>query len=170
VVALGPWTGEAERWLGIAMPVEPLKGEILRMQPAGEPPAFDVSSSRASLYRRAGDQVWLGSTQERVGFDKTPSDEARERLWGGAVRLMPSMAEATLLQHTVCLRPVTPDWLPIVGRAPGWENAYLATGAGKKGILLSTGMGKAVADLIADGSTALSIDETRPERFASVAR
>jgi glycine/D-amino acid oxidase-like deaminating enzyme len=81
---------------------------------------------------------------------------------------MPAMADATLVEHTACLRPVTPDWLPIIGRAPGWENAYVATGGAKKGILLATGMGKAIADLITTGSTALPIAPYAPERFAGV--
>ncbi len=79
---------------------------------------------------------------------------------------MPEIAEARLVLHTACLRPVTPDWLPIVGRAPGWDNVYLATGAGKKGILLSPAMGKAVADLITQDSTELSVEQFSPERFA----
>jgi glycine/D-amino acid oxidase-like deaminating enzyme len=61
---------------------------------------------------------------------------------------------------------VTPDWLPIIGRAPGWENVYLATGAGKKGILISPGMGKAIADLVTRGTTELPIDQFSPHRFA----
>jgi glycine/D-amino acid oxidase-like deaminating enzyme len=57
--------------------------------------------------------------------------------------------------------------LPIIGRAR-WENVYLATGGAKKGILLGTGMGKAMADLITTGSTALPITPYTPERFARV--
>jgi len=78
---------------------------------------------------------------------------------------MPAMADAELVLHTACLRPVTSDWLPIIGRAPGWDNAYLATGAGKKGILISTGMGKAVADVIASGSTDVPTGGLEPDRF-----
>ena len=83
----------------------------------------------------------------------------------GAIRLMPAMADAEIVLHTACLRPLSPDWMPIVGGAPGWDNAYLATGAGKKGILLSPGLGKAVADLIAEGSTDLPVDEFTVDRF-----
>ena len=78
---------------------------------------------------------------------------------------MPAMSEAKLVKHTACLRPLTPDGLPIIGRAPNLDNVYLATGAGKKGILISTGMGKAIADLITDGRTELPVGEFAPERF-----
>ena len=50
------------------------------------------------------------------------------------------------------------------------DNVYLTTGAGKKGILLSPGMGKATADLITEGRTYLSIDPCDPARFSLAAR
>ena len=80
---------------------------------------------------------------------------------------MPAIADAELVMHTACLRPVTPDWLPIIGRAHGHRNAWLATGAGKKGILLAPAIGKSIADLITTGGTALPIANFAPERFAA---
>ena len=118
------------------------------------------------MNHREEGQVWIGATEERKGFDAEPSKSARDRLMAGALRLMPAMADAKLVLHTACLRPVTPDWLPIIGRAPGWDNAYLATGAGKKGILISPGMGKAVADLISTGATDLPVEGFAPDRFS----
>jgi glycine/D-amino acid oxidase-like deaminating enzyme len=81
---------------------------------------------------------------------------------------MPAIAEASLVQHTACLRPVAPDHLPIIGKAPGWDNVYLATGGAHKGILLSPAMGKAIADLITTGTTTLAIAPCAPERFTAV--
>jgi D-amino-acid dehydrogenase len=63
---------------------------------------------------------------------------------------------------------MTLDGLPIVGRAPGWDNVYLSTGGGTKGILFSTGMAKAIAELITTGASSLPIAALSPERFASV--
>jgi glycine/D-amino acid oxidase-like deaminating enzyme len=120
------------------------------------------------LCSRPGGQVWCAATEEWRGFDQQPSAFARECLWQRAQQLMPAMAQATLLEHTACLRPVTPDWLPIIGRAPGWQNVYLATGGAKKGILLGPGMGQAIADLITTGHTALPVAPYTPERFAGI--
>ena len=89
--------------------------------------------------------------------------EIRRRLG----RIFPRLAESKLAKHTACLRPVTPDWLPILGQAPGWENVYMATGAGKKGILLAPGIGKSVADLMTTAETTLAIQGYTPERFAT---
>src|SRR5262245_2037296 len=167
VLAMGPWVQEAEAWLGLSIPVRPLKGEILRMELQGPGLAHDFASPEVSLFSR-GNQVWCGATQEWCAFDKTPSATARRSLLSGAIQLLPAIASAMLVQHTACLRPVTSDWLPIVGQAPGWENVYLATGGEKKGILLSPAIGKAIADLITTGSTPLDITPCAPQRFVAV--
>ena len=166
VFATGPWSGEVEEWLGVHVPIEPFKGEILRMKLDGPPLERDFHSAEVDLNHREDGQIWIGATEERVGFDRNPSEKARVESLRAATNLMPAMKDAELVLQTACLRPLSPDWMPIVGSAPGWDNAYLATGAGKKGILISPGMGKSVADLITTGATDLPIDGFGPERFA----
>lgn len=165
VLATGPWSKEAEGWLGIAVPVEPYKGEILRMELPGPRMPYEFSYHEGWVAPKPDDQVWCGATEERCGFDRQPSEAARQSILKEATRLMPAMSTARLVKQTACLRPLTPDWLPIIGRAPGWDNVFLATGAGKKGILVSPGMGKAIADLMTEGSTGLPIGPFAPERF-----
>ena len=165
VLAAGPWSREIEPWLDISVPVDPLKGEILRLQADGPQFTTDFSGGGSSLYPKPDGLVWCGTTEEWRGFDREPSESAQQEIWAAAVKLMPVLAQAQLVRHTACLRPVTPDWLPIIGQAPSWENVLLATGAGKKGILLSPAIGKATADLITQGKTSLSIGSCSPSRF-----
>ena len=167
VLAMGPWSRQAEKWLNAYIPVDPLKGEILRMRLPGEPLEHDVTGDGASVYAKPDGQIWCGTTEDWRGFDRQPLPETRERILAGIKRILPAIADAALVTHTACLRPVTPDWLPILGRVPGYRNAWLATGAGKKGILLAPAIGKSVADLIATGETGLPIENFAPERFAA---
>ena len=168
VLAMGPWSRLAERWLNTYIPVDPLKGEILRMELPGPPIRHDISGGGGSTYSKPDGLVWCGATEEWKGFDKSLTDSAERSLRGRAERLVPDLAGARIALHTACLRPVTPDWLPIIGQPPGWENLYLATGAGKKGVLLSPAMGKAVAELIYHGESSLPIGGFSPERFAAM--
>ncbi len=170
VLAMGPWSRQAEKWLDAYIPVDPLKGEILRMRLPGEPLEHDIAGEGASVYARPDGLAWCGTTEDWRGFDRRPLSETRQRILAGVKRILPAIAEAALVMHTACLRPVTPDWLPIIGRVPGYRNAWLATGAGKKGILLAPGIGKSVADLIVKDQTALPIANFTPERFASPAQ
>ena len=167
VLAMGPWSRQAESWLNTYIPVDPLKGEILRMRLNGDPLEHDVSADGASIYSKSDGLAWCGTTEDWRGYDRQPLPETRERILAGVKRILPAIADAELVMHTACLRPVTPDWLPIIGRVPGYNNAWLATGAGKKGILLAPGFGKSVADLITKSETDLSIQNYTPERFAS---
>ena len=166
LIAAGPWCRTAEQWLDIAIPVDPLKGQIVRVQPDGPGLGYELIGGGSSMYAKTDGLIWCGSTEEEVGFDLSLTDEARENILKMAVRLVPSLANAAVSMQTACLRPVTPDWLPIVGAAPGWDNVYISTGGQKKGILLGPAMGKGIADTIASGHTEISLRGCDPGRFS----
>lgn len=169
VLAMGAWGHEASGWLGTPIPVEPLKGELLLVDIPGQPLGYDITDGNRSLFCRGPGHVWIGATETREGYDSTPTEEARHTLLERGIKIMPIIADVKIIEHTAGLRPVAPDDFPIVGRAPGWENVYLNGAAGRKGTLMSAGMGKAVADLITQGKTPLPIESVRPDRFAAEA-
>ena len=166
LIAAGPWCRTAEQWLDIAIPVDPLKGQIIRLQPDGPGLEYELIGAGSSMYAKADGLIWCGATEEEAGFDLSLTEEARELILKNAVRLVPSLANAATARHTACLRPVTPDWIPIVGSAPGWDNVYISAGGQKKGILLGPAMGKGVAELIASGQSDISLKGCDPGRFA----
>ena len=87
---------------------------------------------------------------------------------GDLLKMAPSLSEAELVQQTACLRPFSEDGLPIVGVVPGWQNLYLVTGGGRKGILWSTGMCEGLAELILLGSSIVpGLTALSPARFSS---
>ena len=147
--------------------MRPLKGQILRLRaPEAEKP-FECSVGWAGNYATTkGDGLlWAGTTEEEVGFDESPTTQARDKITASLLRMVPSLAEAQLEQHTACLRPITPDGLLSLGPVPGWEGVYLATGAGRKGILLGTAMGRIAAGLVTPGTSDIPIDAFDPARF-----
>jgi glycine/D-amino acid oxidase-like deaminating enzyme len=153
VLATGPWISQAEKWLGVVQEVKPVKGEMLRIALPGAPLTYDFTRGMISLYRRGLNECWIGVTKDQVGFDETPSTGGRRHLLQAAMEIMPCVADAQVLDHRAALRPMTPDGLPLAGRVPGWRNCYLANGGGIKGMLLCSGIGTAIADLIFDGET-----------------
>jgi glycine/D-amino acid oxidase-like deaminating enzyme len=70
-----------------------------------------------------------------------------------------------VLEHVAGLRPVTPDGVPVAGLIDGWENVYAALGSGRKGVLLSAAVARAVADLITRGRTQVAIGPCSPRRW-----
>lgn len=170
VLAMGPWTGQAEMWLGVPVPVSPLKGQILRLESSG--PALEHAFYRSGggyISPKPDGLIWVGTTEERVGFDHRPTVEARKAIMSGALKVLPALSEASLALQTACLRPLSEDGMPIVGEVPGWDGVYIATGAGRKGILLGPAMAQAAADLLTSGHTDLSIKAFSPARFSNAA-
>jgi glycine oxidase len=163
VLAMGPWACDAASWLGTDLPVEPLKGQILRLR-VGGPPLTYVSWGHSYAVSKPDDLVWVGTTEETAGFDEAPSAEGRKAIMESALQAIPYLIDAEVVRQTACLRPVTPDGLPILGPAPDKRGVYVATGAGRKGILLSTVMGRVAADLVVHGKTALDISALTPGR------
>ena len=157
VFATGPWVAPVEHWLGIELAVEPVKGELLLMRLPEDRLLFDLIGGSHALYQRRAGEVWVGDTTESRGFDETPNPATQAVLLDGVARILPAIRQATLLDHVAALRPMTASRLPLVGRAPGWQNAYIANGGGTKGLLLSTGIAQVIRDLVLDGHTSLPL-------------
>lgn len=167
VLAMGPWTGMAGSLLGTRVPVGPLKGQILRLKLDGPPLEHAFYDAHGGYVAPKPDGLtWAGTTEEEVGFDDLPTPDAGRSIIRGASRIIPALEGAEWALQTACLRPVTEDGMPIIGEAPGCEGLYLATGAGRKGILLGPTMGRIIADLITSGRTDLPIESFSPARFA----
>jgi len=166
VLAMGPWTEEASSWCQVPIPVVPLKGQILRMQMSGEPLRTSLHWGGSYAASKPDGLVWAGTTEEHAGFDEEPTTWGRDKVMGDLLRMAPSLSSAELVHQTACLRPLSQDGLPIVGKVPGWENLFLGTGAGRKGILWSTGMSQGLADLILYGTSQVpDLSFLDPARF-----
>jgi glycine oxidase len=148
VLAMGPWTQGASAWCRFNIPVSPLKGQILRLQQDGQQIRTSLHWGGSYVVSKLDGLTWAGTTEELVGFDEETTPEARDKIMGDLLKMAPSLSDATLVRQTACLRPLSSDGLPLVGRVPGWRDLYLGTGAGRKGILWSTGMSQGLADLI----------------------
>ena len=165
VLAMGPWSAHLREWLGVDVPVRPLKGEILRIRTDAMPAMAHLGWQHSYMVRKPDGLLWTGTTEDEAGFDRDPSASAAERIMAGARRVFPAIDRGAVELHTACLRPVAPDNAPIIGPVPGLRGVYVATGAGRKGILAGPALGKAAADLITAGATDLPIATLGLDRF-----
>tara|TARA_B100001167_G_C16767621_1_gene305169 strand:+ start:105 stop:1268 length:1164 start_codon:yes stop_codon:yes gene_type:complete len=152
VLAMGPWTGLASEWCGVDIPVTPLKGQILRLRTLHDPLKMAVNYAHSYVATKSDGLIWAGTTEEETGFDDSLNSAARDSIMADFLKMIPGMTDAELLQQTACLRPLSADGLPIVDKVTGWENLYVSTGAGRKGILWSTGMAHALFEMIDEGA------------------
>ena len=167
VLAVGPWSQHASSWCGVELPVSPLKGQVIRLQLTTDPMRASLNYAGSYAASKPDGLIWAGTTEEEAGFDEGITTAARDKIMGDLLKMAPSLADAELVQQTACLRPVSSDGLPIVGKVPGWENLYVGTGSGRKGILWSTGMCHGLSDLIVKGSTDVpGVSSLDPARFS----
>jgi len=106
--------------------------------------------------------LWAGTTEEHAGFDEETTAAARDEIGAALVKMLPAMADAQIVYQTACLRPVASDGLLVLGRVPGIEGAYVATGGARKGILFGPAMGRAIADLILGDTPKISLEAFAP--------
>lgn len=165
VVAAGPWSSSALEFAGVRLPIRPIKGEILRLDPPGPMYRQDIAYPGGEAHPKPDGLVWIGATVEEAGFDTQITDAARRRLTVDAVRAVPALADSTVALQTACLRPAISDGLPAMGRVDGRHDLYVATGGGRKGVLLGPAMGRAIADLIVDGHTGAPVAGFGLDRF-----
>jgi D-amino-acid dehydrogenase len=152
VIAGGAWSAELGRTFGVNIPVAPLKGQIVHLSlPATDSRAWPIVQPVLGFYLVPwpDGRVACGGTMEAAeGFDHRPTADGMHQLLRECLRTAPGMAQATVLETRVGSRPSTPDQRPVLGRIPGWDNAFLATGHGAEGLLLGPFSGRIVAALV----------------------
>ncbi len=165
VLAMGPWSKTGGSWLGISVPVEPVRGEIVVMEPASILPPYLIQHGLNYIIPKTDGTIMAGTTFERVGMRNRVTRAGQDSILRGALSLAHVIDKARMVYATSGLRPNSKDNTPILGRAPGWDNAYVAAGHGPSGVILSAATGRAMAELIINGYTGTDIEPFDPARF-----
>ena len=166
VIAAGCWS--AALLPPGALPVRPVKGQLLRLRAGGGAPAphRNIRGLDAYIVPRADGRVIVGATVEEAGFDTSARAGAVQQLLDDAYELIPAVAEYGFEGVAVGLRPAAPDNAPLLG-ATEVPNVYVATGHYRNGILLTPITADRVAELVATGAAPADIAPFDPRRFAT---
>jgi glycine oxidase len=153
----------------LARLVRPVKGEIVRLAHRGTalpPPARTVRAlvDGRPLYAVPRDDggLVIGATQYEAGFDTDVTVAGVRDLLRDAERVLPAVAEFTLVETAAGLRPGSPDNRPLIGAlGPG---LFVATGHGRNGMLLAPITADAVVAMLGGERGPSAAD---PARFAA---
>jgi len=157
----GAWAGQS---------VRPRKGQLLSLMPMN-PGLLTCVLQAPEVYvvPRSSGRIVLGATVEDVGFDKRIVPEAVEGLRKAALRYIPGLSSAPVLETWAGLRPGTPDNLPLMGVAES-PGTFIASGHFRNGILLAPATAKVMADLIEGKTPMIDIANFAPGRFVTAGR
>lgn len=148
VLAAGAWSGDLLGKLGLELPVEPVKGQMILYKCASDfLPSMILAKGRYAIPRRDG-HILIGSTLEHEGYDKTPTDNALESLKASAVELIPALADAEVVGHWAGLRPGSPEGIPFIGPVPNHEGLWLNCGHFRNGLVLAPASCQLLTDLL----------------------
>jgi D-hydroxyproline dehydrogenase subunit beta len=176
VVATGPWGATLT-----GLPLEPRKGQIVAL---AAPPgmirhklieaayldavaAGDESLAVAVVVEQTldGDELLVGSSRERVGFEPTIREDVTRVMLERAARFIPALSELTVTRSWCGFRPWLPDGLPAIGPlAPG---IWTSTGHEGAGICNGPISGRLLASMICGEQPDLDPAAFDPRRFSA---
>ena len=181
VLAAGPWSAALARTAGLHLPLEPRKGQLVRLAGrldvrhkvvdggylaavAAADPALQVSTVIETTH---DGHVLVGSSRERKGFDTSVDPAVSARLIDAATALMPGVAGLAPQAAWAGLRPWLPDGLPALGRSR--TGIWVATGHEGAGIGLGPISGELIAAAISGETPAIDLSPFDPDRFGDAA-
>lgn len=171
-IAGGAWSPRFAEQLGVQIPVEPSRGQIIHLGlPGTDTHAWPVITAFHGHYIVAwpDSRVVAGATRELgTGFDARTTAAGVHEVLGEALRVAPGLRDAEMRDIRVGLRPLsTVDGLPVLGPVPGLRQIYLATGHGASGLHLGPYSGKLVAELMLGQPIAADLRPFEVSRFSS---
>jgi glycine oxidase len=148
VVAAGAWTPPLVAPLGLALPVTPLRGQLVALEAPVAPISRLVSVGLDYVLPRPDGLVLVGATREAVGFDARTTAAGVAGLLALALRWVPALASARVVDTWAGLRPSTPDGRPFLGAVPGVAGVFVAAGHARQGLHLAPAAGEYVAAMV----------------------
>ena len=167
VMALGCFSREFMKQLGLNIPVYPVKGYSLTL-PIIDEGSAPISTILDETYKvaitRLGNNIRVGGMAELSGYDYSLPESRRLTLEKVVTDLFPGGGNLASPNYWTGLRPMTPDSTPIIGKTP-IHNLSVNTGHGTLGWTMSLGSGKYLADQILGNQTEITIDGLDMSRY-----
>ena len=186
VDAAGGWAARVAAAAGITLPLVPVRHQLFVTEPiAGVQPLQPiVRLVEASVYVRYDEGGLMFG-----GYEDAPRVLGREGLPAGfqiasleldlgvlrglvaeVAAHFPALRDAKIAIHRGGAPTMTPDGRPILGRVPGLDGLYVASGCCVGGLSLSPAAGRALADLIVDGKSDPDLAPLSVARLAAASR
>ncbi len=175
VNAAGPWANDLNQSLRIELPLFRWQRQIFVTTPhpkiPNDRPMYIDVSGRFYFRQELDGGFVLGLVEDDPA---TASDLAnpetdwdfKTRAVAAAVHRVPALAETGIAAAWSGIVTFTPDQMPILGRVQEAEGYFLANGMSGYGVMISPGVGVAIAEMIVrDDSKTIDVSALAYDRF-----
>jgi sarcosine oxidase subunit beta len=178
IMAAGAWCAEIGMWLGLHIPIKPVRGQMWATEQL-PPRVFHTISSAESamdwhhvpgndhetpphlthrssvrctrhLYGRQtrDGNIIFGGDRQLVGYNTVPDPAGIEVNHAHAAEVLPLLSTLSIVRTWAGLMPFSLDGAPLIGQIPQRRNLYIVSGLASSGFGRGPMAGKLLADTI----------------------
>ena len=170
VCCAGAWSRAIGEWFGVALPVDPVRRQIIVTEPIPEldrtmPMTIDFSTTFYFHEEGPGMLVGMSDRNETAGFKLNRGDEWLPGLAEAIERRAPSLSDIGIASGWAGLYEVTPDHNGLIGEAPEVSRFLYATGFSGHGFLLGPAIGEVMCSLVRGETPFVDVSAFDTRRF-----
>ncbi len=166
VIATGPWSESLGEMLGIRLPVIGAKGYSIVLPRTDPHPTRSIYLiERKVAVNPHRDALRIAGTLELVRHDFSINNRRVNVILRGAKAMLNIGESAEPREIWRGLRPCTPDGMPLIGRARGHGDVWLATGHQMAGLKAAPGTGLLLAQLMSGEKPRFDPEPFRADRY-----
>jgi len=137
LLAAGSWSGGLAESMGISLPVQPVKGQIVLLQSEPGVLRHIVKHDSAYFVPRADGRILVGASMEMVGFKSGNTVAEVQSMLNALTRLLPGLGQASIERQWMGFRPGSADGLPFIGPVHERPGLWVASGHYRNGVALA---------------------------------
>ena len=163
----GSWSAELGKMLGFSMPMMGGKGYSFLQKNQPEIKQATILTEQKVAVSPYGETIRFGGTLEIAGTNQKVDMRRVQGIFESINQYYPEFESQFPEEKDIWkgLRPCSPDGLPYIGFAPGYENVLVGSGHSMMGISLAPATGKLLAELHQQKNSSMEIGGFEVGRF-----
>jgi D-amino-acid dehydrogenase len=175
ILTAGSWSRELCSQLRYDPQILPARGLVILFDTGGEEIVTTpvvLEDYGIGLAQHDSSTLRLTGFFEMVGFRKDFSEHRKKWVLDRFKKHVVKSDRVRIAEEGVGFRPCTPDQLPVIGRVPGYQNIYVASGNCRLGVTLAPATANIIKTMISGTGAAAASPSSQslwydPSRFAS---
>ena len=177
VCAAGAWSREVGRWVGVDLPIDPLRRQIIVTEPLNEellalypmdtPMTIDAASTFYLHREGPGLLVGMSYQDESIGFHDGFSEDWLPDLLEAMERRAPALLDVGIAHRWAGYYEVTPDHNAVIGEATSVSRFLYAAGFSGHGFLQGPAVGEVMRDFYLGQPPVVDVSTMSADRFSA---